>query len=68
MRAEAWHRFRPDEVAYDTTMLAGVLGHRRVTDACLAALARYRGGRVAGFDRGFAWLHHDVVDLIPTDV
>lgn len=43
----------------------GVIGHRQVTDAHLAALARHHGGRVAILDRGFAALHDDVVDLIP---
>ena len=40
-------------------------GHRQVTDAWLAELARRRGGRVATLDSGFATLHADVAVLLP---
>lgn len=59
------HRFWPDDVAYHDIDLDGVVGHRQVTDAYLAALARERGGRVATFDRGLVAVHPDVVDLVP---
>lgn len=59
------HDFWPDRVSYDGVSLAGVIGHRQVTDAYLAGLARANGGRVATLDRGLAQLHDDVVDLLP---
>jgi uncharacterized protein len=37
-----------------------VLGHRQVTDAYLAALARHHHGKLATFDKGLAALHSDV--------
>jgi uncharacterized protein len=40
--------------------VARVLGHRQVTDAYLAALARHHKGKLVSFDRGLAALHADV--------
>jgi hypothetical protein len=48
------HEFWPDDAPYDAAMLAGVLGHRQVTDAYLAAAAARRGTRIATFDQGLA--------------
>ena len=62
--ADARHVFWPDNVPYDLAMLRGVVGHRQVTDAYLAALARTRGGRIATFDAGFAASHGDIAELI----
>jgi predicted nucleic acid-binding protein len=45
--------------------LYGVIGHRQVTDAYLAQLARAHGGRLATFDQGFAKLQLDVAELVP---
>ena len=59
------HEFWPDDAAYDAVSLRGVIGHRQVTDAYLAHLARARGGRLATFDQGLAKLHPDVADLVP---
>lgn len=59
------HEFWPDDLAYTEVRMAGVIGHRQVTDAYLAALARKRGGRLATFDAGLAALHADVVELVP---
>lgn len=59
------HRFWPDSVSYAEVSLAGVVGHRQVTDAYLAELARSQHCRLATFDRGMAGLHGDVVDLVP---
>ena len=36
------------------------MGHRQVTDAYLAALARHHRGKLASFDRGLVALHTDV--------
>lgn len=41
--AADWHTFWPDELGYEAVDLRGVVGHRQVTDAYLAALARSRG-------------------------
>ncbi len=59
------HRFWPEDMGYDAIRLDGVLGHRQITDAYLAALARRHGGRLATLDRGLAALHDDVAELIP---
>lgn len=58
------HEFWPDDISYLDVHLPGVLGHRQVTDAYLAALARHHDGRLVTFDRGLAVLHPDVVTLI----
>lgn len=59
------HRFWPDDLPYGSVAWHGVQGHRQVTDAYLAALARQHRGRLASFDHGLAVLHADVVELIP---
>lgn len=61
------HEFWPDSLTFTDVTFTGVIGHRQVTDAYLAQLARSRGGRLATFDRGLAELHSDVADLLPTD-
>jgi len=58
------HEFWPDDLSYVETSLTTVIGHRQVTDAYLAALARRRAGRLVTFDQGLATLHPDVVTLI----
>jgi uncharacterized protein len=65
LMAEPRHEFWPDEAAFDAVSLNGVIGHRQVTDAYLAHLARARGGRLATFDQGLAKLHADIADLVP---
>jgi hypothetical protein len=64
LRAQAWHRFWPDDIPYEGPQLAGVIGHRQVTDAYLVALARHHGGRLATLDRGLAALHGEDVHLV----
>lgn len=59
------HRFWSEQPGYDRVDWQGVIGHRQITDAYLAALARHHGGKVATLDQGFAALHDDVVELIP---
>jgi toxin-antitoxin system PIN domain toxin len=59
------HEFWPDDRPYDATVLKGVIGHRQVTDAYLAALARARSGRLATLDEGLAVTHVDVAELLP---
>lgn len=63
--ADERHRFWPDEIDYLAVRLDGVVGHRQVTDAYLAALARARNGRLMTFDRGLTALHSDVALLLP---
>lgn len=60
------HEFWADDQPYVASTLRGVLGHRQVTDAYLADLARSRHGSVATFDAGFAATHPDVAELIAT--
>jgi hypothetical protein len=42
-----------------------LIGHRQVTDAYVAHLARSDSARLAIFDQALAKLHADVADLIP---
>jgi uncharacterized protein len=59
------HEFWPDNVSYHDIPVAGIIGHRQVTDAYLAHLARSYSARLATFDQALAKLHADVADLIP---
>ncbi|MCV7193558.1 TA system VapC family ribonuclease toxin [Mycolicibacterium brumae] len=58
------HVFWPDDLGFSAVRLDGVIGHRQVTDAYLAELARCHSGRLATLDAGLASLHSDVADLI----
>ena len=49
-RCEFW----PDSLSYQDLDLAGLQGHRQVTDTYLAALAASRGARLATFDAPLA--------------
>lgn len=60
------HEFWPDSVSFADVDLGGVVGHRQVTDAYLAQLARSRNGQLATLDGGLAHLHSDVAVLVPT--
>ena len=64
--ADPRHSFWPDDLPYDAATLRGVIGHRQVTDAYLAALARHRQSRIATFDAGFAARHGDIAELLPS--
>ena len=57
IRSQDWHVFWPDALPFERAHLAGVIGHRQVTDAYLVALARHNDARVVTFDRGLAALH-----------
>ncbi len=59
------HEFWPDTVSFADVEVDGVVGHRQVTDAYLAQLARIRKGQLATLDSGLAHLHSDVAVLIP---
>lgn len=60
------HEFWSDDLPYCEVRMVGVVGHRQVTDAYLAALARVRDGRLATFDAGLAALHPDIAEQVPT--
>jgi toxin-antitoxin system PIN domain toxin len=64
LAGDARHEFWPDVLSYREVPMTGVVGHRQVTDAYLAHVARVRPGRVATFDSGLAKLHPDVAELI----
>lgn len=57
--------FWPDDLPYDLADWTGVVGHRQVTDAYLAGLARHHGGRLATLDEALATLRPDDVTLLP---
>ena len=57
------HRQWLDDLTYLEVDLSRVLGHRQVTDAYLAQLARARSVRLATLDRGLAQANADVADL-----
>ena len=58
------HCFWQDTLDYLHVDMKGVMGHKQVTDAYLAALARSKGARLATFDMGLAALHADVAELL----
>jgi uncharacterized protein len=58
------HEFWPDNASYHDIPVVGIIGHRQVTDAYLAHLARSYSARLATFDQALAKLHADVADLI----
>jgi hypothetical protein len=60
------HEFWPDTVSFADIEIDGVVGHRQVTDAYLAQLARIHKGQLVTLDSGLAHLHNDVAVLIPT--
>lgn len=58
------HEFWPDSLSFADVAMDGVVGHRQVTDAYLAELARSNHSKLATFDKGLAALHSDVAELI----
>ncbi len=65
LHADARCEFWPDAGSYTAADLAHVAGHRQVTDAYLAALARSQKAWLATFDRALAMALPDAVKLIP---
>lgn len=59
------YEFWPDDVSYGDVPVRGIVGHRQVTDAYLAQLARAHNARLATFDQALAKLHTDVAELVP---
>lgn len=62
--ASARHEFWSDDVGYTEVPTRGIVGHRQVTDAYLAQLARAHKSRLATFDQALAKLHDDVAELV----
>ena len=62
------HEFWPDSVSFTDVKVDGLVGHRQVTDAYLAQLARSRKRKLATLDSGLAHLHSDIAVLIPTAI
>jgi len=60
------HEFWPASLPFTDVDVNGVIGHRQVTDAYLAQLARSRGGQLVTLDSGLAQLHRDIAELVPT--
>jgi uncharacterized protein len=58
------HHFIADDVHALDLPWPTIRGHRQITDAYLAALARKHGAKLATFDRALASLHADVAVLI----
>ena len=56
--------FWEDSLSYEAVELGHVVGHRQVTDAYLAALAKSRGSLLATFDRALAEALPDSTELI----
>jgi hypothetical protein len=67
LHATGEHEFWSDELGYDGIELRGVVGHKQVTDAYLAGLVRFRGGRLATLDRALVALHDDVALLLDSE-
>jgi len=65
IEAMSGHTFWKDDLPYSRIRYTGVIGHRQVTDAYLAALARHQTARLATLDTALAALHEDVAELIP---
>jgi len=57
-------RFIADDISYLMVPPNGIVGHRQVTDAYLAQLARHHGLKLVTLDRAQADLNPDVADLI----
>ncbi len=64
--SHAKHHFWPDVLPYDQVRWHGVMGHRQVTDAYLASLARHHGGKLVTLDKGLVALHADVGVAVET--
>lgn len=65
VRAHERHLFWEAGFSYEQVPHRHLQGHRQVTDAWLAELARRKGGRLATLDGALAHLHGDVTTLIP---
>ncbi len=58
------HRFIPDDIDYLSLDGRGIRGHKQVTDAYLAHLAKHHKLKLATLDSAQAALYPDVVELL----
>jgi hypothetical protein len=65
LRQMQGHEFCDSGFSYSEVENAELTGHRQVTDAWLAELARRQGGRLATLDGALATLHRGVAEEIP---
>lgn len=65
LRAHPGHIFWADNFSYSELSSTRLTGHRQITDAWLAELARRRGGRLATLDESLYALWPDVTFLVP---
>jgi toxin-antitoxin system PIN domain toxin len=66
LTAHPRHRFWPDALGYEQISWRGVIGHRQITDAYLAGLARHFNGRLVTLDRGLGAVHPDITVVLPS--
>jgi hypothetical protein len=59
------HEFWPDDVSYLDLPEAAVIGHRQVTDAYLAVLARKHGASLVTMDQALAAVHSGTILIEP---
>lgn len=65
LRSDPRHAFWPDALSYADVDLAGVRGHRQVTDSYLATLAADRAALLATLDEPLAGRYPDRCLLVP---
>ena len=65
LRADPRHEFLDAGFSYAEVSHLGLLGHKQVTDAWLAELARRYGAKLATLDAGLVAMHPDVGFLLP---
>jgi toxin-antitoxin system PIN domain toxin len=65
LRAHPKHVFWSENFSYSEIDPARLTGHRQITDAWLAELARRKGGRLATLDESLSVLWPDSTLLIP---
>lgn len=63
--ADSMHDYLDDGFSYQQVNHQGLLGHKQVTDAWLAELARRHGAKLATLDAGLVAMHPDVGFLLP---
>ena len=65
IQSDPMHNFMDEGFSYKNVSTKGIQGHKQVTDAWLAQLARRHSIRLATLDAGFVAAHPDVGFLIP---
>jgi uncharacterized protein len=55
------HHFWPDDATYLDLPVAGLMGHRQITDAYLVLLARHHKGTLVTLDEALAAIHKDTL-------